>query len=48
MYKTGKEIKKKFEEIIQIKKYFNDMINLINQAYKKLETFNNEFERHVK
>ena len=48
MYKTGKEIKKKFEEIVQIKKYFNDFINLLNETYKELETFNNGFESHLK
>ena len=48
MYKTGKEIKKKFEEIIQIKKLFNDLINHIDEVFKQLETFNNEFESHLK
>ena len=48
MYKTGKEIKRKYEEIIQIKKNFKDFILLIDEVCKKLEKFNNEFESHLK
>ena len=48
MYKIEKEIKRKYEEIIQIKKNFKDFILLIDEACKKLEKFNNEFESHLK